>query len=206
VDVSCITKNADPSSCRKNRIMLNFMHANATYIPTYIHAYITQHTPYQGFSVTGYIRAGTGVKQTEKTVSLQMAYTSLMICPWPMCLTHPVNFPCGRKPEYPEKTHDFRQSVDFYSFHMRTGFESRWEILSTRAFCRKTLCRKTFTFTVFGEIAFINNVEWCYSLYREISVNLMSKTWKNTKWNYTSLSKFLSSKSRIILITEILTV
>jgi hypothetical protein len=24
-------------------------------------------------------------------------------------LTHPVNFPCGRKPEYPEKTHDFRQ-------------------------------------------------------------------------------------------------
>ena len=31
----------------------------------------------------------------------------------PFCLTHPVNFPCGRKPEYPEETHDFRQSVDF---------------------------------------------------------------------------------------------
>jgi hypothetical protein len=31
----------------------------------------------------------------------------------PFCLTHPVNFPCGRKPEYPEETHDFRQSV-FY--------------------------------------------------------------------------------------------
>jgi hypothetical protein len=42
----------------------------------------------------------------------------------PFCLTHPVNFPCRRKPEYPGKTHDFRQSVDFYSFHMRTGFES----------------------------------------------------------------------------------
>jgi hypothetical protein len=42
----------------------------------------------------------------------------------PFYLTHPVNFPCGRKPEYPGKTHDFRQSVDFYSFHMRTGFES----------------------------------------------------------------------------------
>ena len=42
----------------------------------------------------------------------------------PFCLTHPVNFPCGRKPEYPEETHDFRQSIDFYSFHMRTGFES----------------------------------------------------------------------------------
>jgi hypothetical protein len=34
----------------------------------------------------------------------------------PFCLTHPVNFPCGSKPEYPEETHDFRQSVDFYSF------------------------------------------------------------------------------------------
>jgi hypothetical protein len=45
----------------------------------------------------------------------------------PFCLTHPVNFPCGRKPEHPEETHDFRQSVDFYSFHMRTGFESHWE-------------------------------------------------------------------------------
>jgi hypothetical protein len=27
-------------------------------------------------------------------------------------LTHPVSFPCGRKPEHLEKTHDFRQSVD----------------------------------------------------------------------------------------------
>jgi hypothetical protein len=31
-------------------------------------------------------------------------------------LTHPVNFTCGRKPEYSEKTHDFRQSVDFLLF------------------------------------------------------------------------------------------
>ena len=43
----------------------------------------------------------------------------------------------------------------------------------------------------------MNDVEWCYSfIYREISVNL-SKTWKNIKRNYTSLSKFLSSKSTI---------
>jgi hypothetical protein len=34
----------------------------------------------------------------------------------PFYLTRPVNFPCGRKPEYPEKTHDFRQSVDFLLF------------------------------------------------------------------------------------------
>jgi hypothetical protein len=26
--------------------------------------------------------------------------------------THPVNIPCGRKPKYTEKTHDFQQSVD----------------------------------------------------------------------------------------------
>jgi hypothetical protein len=44
----------------------------------------------------------------------------------PFYLTHPVNFPCGRKPEYLEKTHDFRQSVDLYSFRMRNGFESHW--------------------------------------------------------------------------------
>jgi hypothetical protein len=42
----------------------------------------------------------------------------------PFYLTHTVHFPCGRKPEYPGKTHNFRQSLDFYSFHMRTGFES----------------------------------------------------------------------------------
>ena len=43
----------------------------------------------------------------------------------PYHLTHPAYFPYGRKPECPEETHDFRQSVDFYSFHMRTEFEFR---------------------------------------------------------------------------------
>jgi hypothetical protein len=32
-------------------------------------------------------------------------------------LAHPVNFPCGRNPEHPEKTHDFR-GQNFDSFHM----------------------------------------------------------------------------------------
>jgi hypothetical protein len=32
-------------------------------------------------------------------------------------LAHPVNFPCGRKPVRPEKTHDFRQSVDWLFPH-----------------------------------------------------------------------------------------
>jgi hypothetical protein len=31
--------------------------------------------------------------------------------------THPVNIPCGRKPGYPQKTHDFRQDLDWlFSF------------------------------------------------------------------------------------------
>jgi hypothetical protein len=58
-----------------------------------------------------------------------LVHTSLTIC----LLTYVPNPPCqlswGRKHEYPAETHDFRQSVDFYSFHMRTGFESHWEIL-----------------------------------------------------------------------------
>jgi hypothetical protein len=38
--------------------------------------YIAQHTSYQGFSVTGYIRTATGVKQTEvdKSVSCRLTY------------------------------------------------------------------------------------------------------------------------------------
>ena len=48
----------------------------------------------------------------------------------PYHLTYPVYFPCGRKPECPKETHDFRQSVDFYSFHMKTEFEWHSEILS----------------------------------------------------------------------------
>jgi hypothetical protein len=31
--------------------------------------------------------------------------------------THNVNFPCGKKPEHPEKTHDFQQSVDWLFSH-----------------------------------------------------------------------------------------
>ena len=42
-------------------------------------------------------------------------------------LTHPVNFPCGRKPEHPEKTHDFRHSVDCFFSH---GAVARIELTS----------------------------------------------------------------------------
>ena len=80
--------------------------------------------PYQGFSVTGYIRADRGRLWAYKWRFKQplLVHTSLMICPLTyMCLTHPVNFPCGRKPT------TFGRALTFYSFHMRTGFESHWE-------------------------------------------------------------------------------
>ena len=34
----------------------------------------------------------------------------------PYYLTHPVNFPCGKKPEYSKKAHDFRQSLTYTIF------------------------------------------------------------------------------------------
>ena len=38
-------------------------------------------------------------------------WSSLLFNYYPI-LTHPVNFPCWRKLENPEKTHDFRQGFD----------------------------------------------------------------------------------------------
>ena len=45
-------------------------------------------------------------------------------------LTHPVNFPCGRKPEHPEKTHDFRQSVDRLFSHVLDERCLPWQLTS----------------------------------------------------------------------------
>ena len=69
----------------------------------------------------------------ERLYLMRVTYDSnlvILITYWPSNLTYHVNFPCGRKPEYPEKTHDFRQSVD-HTLHMRTGFGSalRWTSL-----------------------------------------------------------------------------
>ena len=43
-------------------------------------------------------------------------------------LTDPVNFPCGRKPERPEKTHDFRQSVDRLFSHESVARDQTHEL------------------------------------------------------------------------------
>jgi hypothetical protein len=46
----------------------------------------------------------------------------------PFYLAHPVSFPCGREPEYPENAHDFRQSVDFLLFsHEDWVWVAYWE-------------------------------------------------------------------------------
>jgi hypothetical protein len=57
----------------------------------------------------------------------------------PFCLTHPVNFPCERKPECPEKTHDFRHWLFLFShedwvrvalttFSLRFGYATQHEL------------------------------------------------------------------------------
>jgi hypothetical protein len=46
----------------------------------------------------------------------------------PFYLTHPVNFPCGRKPEYPDKTHGFRQSVSLRFDSIRTCESATLEV------------------------------------------------------------------------------
>ena len=44
-------------------------------------------------------------------------------------LTRPVNFPCGRELEHPEKTHDFPQSVDWFFSHESVS-QLRWKALA----------------------------------------------------------------------------
>jgi hypothetical protein len=70
-------------------------------------------------------------------------------------LTHPVNVTCGRKPEYPEETHDFRQSVDLTLFTWGLG-SSRIEKVLTEAWTcdlrgerqvRNFVCKQTVWYT-----------------------------------------------------------
>jgi hypothetical protein len=41
----------------------------------------------------------------------------------PFCLTHPVNFPCGRKPEYPEETEEnvFGRLISSLKMQVKAG-------------------------------------------------------------------------------------
>jgi hypothetical protein len=57
--------------------------------------------------------------QTYKELNCDITFLTVFI------IIHPVNFPCGRKPERPKKTHDFRQSVDWlFSHESVAGVES----------------------------------------------------------------------------------
>ena len=65
-----------------------------------------------GFSVADYMKYLSYLLSLRTlTICIYKFYRHYIPNYYPI-LTHPVNFPCGRKPENPEKTHDFRQSVD----------------------------------------------------------------------------------------------
>jgi hypothetical protein len=64
----------------------------------------------------------TSNRQFENKMDLPLEKVSKITCSAPTIIfttivIFSVNFPCGRKPEYPEKTHDFRQSVDWLFSH-----------------------------------------------------------------------------------------
>ena len=57
------------------------------------------------------LSSGRSHEEPKLPIILNFLYFTNFIVIYPI-LTHPVNFPSGRKSENPEKTHDFRQSVD----------------------------------------------------------------------------------------------
>jgi hypothetical protein len=80
------------------------------------------------------------------TPSRVITYTNYII------LTHPDNLPCGRKPEHPEKTHDFRQSVDRFSSHesvarMAKPRSQRWKALVLTTAHRSSRMEQRVTWT-----------------------------------------------------------
>jgi hypothetical protein len=74
---------------------------------------IIQLNLHRGFSVTDYIKY---YAYLYYLLSLDYLFLQQLWYYFPnysmFILTHHDNFPCGRKPERPEKTNDFRQSVD----------------------------------------------------------------------------------------------
>jgi hypothetical protein len=70
-------------------------------------------TPYQGFSVTGYIRTGTCVKQTEVDCELTNgAFNPYLINDLTYVFDPPCQLSLWEETGVPGETHDFRQSVD----------------------------------------------------------------------------------------------
>jgi hypothetical protein len=81
--------------------------------PFYI---IIQLTPHWGFSVTDYIKYYAYLcylLSLDHYLYNNCDVTFLTV----FILTLPVDFPCVRKLEHPEKTHDVRQSVDWLFSH-----------------------------------------------------------------------------------------
>jgi hypothetical protein len=66
-----------------------------------------------------YLALPTRTASPQQHVPITVDWTLLPNPPCQLSLWEETGVPGGR--------HDFRQSVDFYSFRMRTGFESHWE-------------------------------------------------------------------------------
>ena len=76
---------------------------------------IIQLTPQWDFSVTDYVKYYAHVTYLGQIIYLYNSQYIIFLTAF--ILTHPANLPSGRKPERPEKTHDFRQSVDGHFWH-----------------------------------------------------------------------------------------
>ena len=65
-----------------------------------------------------------GISQSTHSISIfylaspqgQGHHNSVSQLLWGRITYPPINYPCGWKSEYPEKTHHFRQSVDYTLF------------------------------------------------------------------------------------------
>jgi hypothetical protein len=100
-----------------NSVLKSFLKSTIRVIVT-LRYVIIRLTPHWDFSVTDYVvgyHAYAHVPYLALTIYLynncDITFLTVFI------LTHPVNSPCGRKPERPDKTHDFRQSVDWIFSH-----------------------------------------------------------------------------------------
>ena len=80
--------------------------ANYPYTCSWELSWIAKDTA-QRDEVEGFLKAPTAATYCSPSRS-----TATMEEPVRVNLTHPVNIPCAGKPEYLEKTRDFRQSID----------------------------------------------------------------------------------------------
>jgi hypothetical protein len=108
-----------------------------------LHYIIIQLTPHWGFSVTDYIKYYAYLCYCTYLAYLLYLYFFTTIATTFLTVFNPVNFPSGREPERPEKTHDFRQSVDLLFSHESVARIEPTIPSSSRTvkiFCKRKTC------------------------------------------------------------------